>query len=126
MLDHQQISQNSERNVVLEPASFWQVVLRPRLEKVVEKKMSNVQNVRAFETNVVASVTARGVLDFTNEFDELDINWREVSSQLSDWSGYFQDGKQLRIKLTFHYRSLDQPATSADTSRRSGRGRPPT
>ena len=126
MLDHQQISQNSERNVVLEPASFWQVVLRPRLEKVVEKKMSHVQNVRAFETNVVASVTARGVHDFTNEFEELDINWREVSSQLTDWSGYFQDGKQLRIKLTFHYRSVDQPANGADIPRRSGRGRPPT
>ena len=123
MLDHQQISQNSERYVVHKPGSFWQVVLRPRLEKVVEKKMSHV---RVFETNVVVNVTARGVHNFANEFEGLDINWRDVSSQLTDWSGYFQDGKQLRIILTFHYRSLDQPAISADTLRRSGRGRPPT
>ena len=120
-LNDKKISKNSERNVVLEPASFWHVVLRPRLDRLVEKKINNMQKVRASEGSVVASVTARGVHDFTNEFDGLDIDWTDISSQLIEWSILFQDGKQLRVELIFHYRSLDEPVSVA--LERSGRGR---
>ena len=102
MLNDNQISKNSERNIVLEPLSFWQTVLRPRLERLVEKKTSHMQNVRAYETSVVVSVTARGEYDFINEFDGLDIDWADVSSQLIEWSILLQDGKKLRVDLTFH------------------------
>ena len=108
---------------MLEPVSFWQIVLRPRLERLIEKKTSHMQNVRAYETSVVVSVTARGEHDFINEFDGLDIDWADVSSQLIEWSILLQDGKKLRIDLTFHYRSPQEPAISTNVPRRSGRGR---
>jgi hypothetical protein len=69
------------------------------------------------------NVTARGVHNFTREFEGLDIDWADISSQLIDWSIFFQDGKKLRVDRTFHYRSPDQPAISTSVARRNRRGR---
>ncbi|KAJ9601891.1 hypothetical protein H2200_013606 [Cladophialophora chaetospira] len=122
-LDDKQISKNSERNVVLEPASFWQAILRPRLEGMVEKKMGHVQNAQPYETIIVTSVTARGEHDLTHEFEGLGIDWTDVNSQLIDWSNLFQDGKKLRIDLTFYYRSQGPSPSGPSVARRGGRGR---
>lgn len=123
LLNDKQVSKNSERNVVLEPASFWQVILRPRLEALVEKKTGSVQNVQPHETSVVTAVTARGEHDLTNKFEGLDINWTDVSSQLIDWNILFQDGKKLRVDFIFYYRSQGQLTNVPSAARRSGRGR---
>ena len=51
---------------------------------------------------MVVSVTARSEPDLTKQF-ELEIDWRVVEKQLVQWSNFFQDGKKLRVEITFNY-----------------------
>jgi hypothetical protein len=69
------ISKDTEQNLVLAPAAFWELVLQPKLEKLLRRKVPHNRCVRPDDTNIVVSVTERSERDLTKRFDETDIDW---------------------------------------------------
>lgn len=113
-------SKDTKRNLVLEPAAYWRLFLHSCLEKLVQQKFGHIQDVRAVETSVIVSTTARGEPDLALRFDGLDIGCTDINSQLSEWSGLYKEGKRLQVEFTFHYETPDEPVTGTSGSRRPG------
>jgi hypothetical protein len=67
---------------VLAPASYWQLFLQPKLEKLLRKKISQNKYVRSDDTNIVVSVADRSQRDLTKRFDDMEIDWSIVEKQL--------------------------------------------
>jgi len=113
-------SKDTKRNLVLEPAAYWRLFLHPCLEKLVQQKFGHIQDVRAVETSVIVSTTARGEPDLTLRFDGLDIGCTDINSQLTEWSGLYKEGKRLQVEFTLHYETPGEPVTGTSASRRPG------
>jgi hypothetical protein len=92
---------DTEPDIVLEPAAYWQDFLKFRVERLLEQKLGWSHTARIEDINVVVSVTARLERDFTKRF-ETEIDWPMIEKRLVQW-GTFQDGKTLRIVITFNY-----------------------
>jgi hypothetical protein len=88
---------DTEQDLVLVPYAFWDRFLRPKLEKLLEKKLPLNKLFKADETNVMVSVTDRSERDLVKQFNELDIEWPILERQLQAWSKLFRGGKRLRI-----------------------------
>jgi hypothetical protein len=84
---------------VLYPAFYWPHFLKPKLEKLLCKKVSSNRRVTADDTNVVVSVTDRSERDLTKRFDETEIEWLVIEKQLAAWGELFRAGKKLRVSL---------------------------
>lgn len=126
VLNGKQISKDTERNLVLAPRSFWPTSLRPRLDQLVRKKVSDPQSLTADETTVIVSVTGRSQKPLTKRFDALDIDWTFVETHLVEWSVLFQGEKQLWVDITFHSVSSEEGTTGAGLTKRLTRGRTST
>jgi hypothetical protein len=59
------VSKDTEQDLVLVPASYWQLFLQPKLEKLLRKKLSHNMCVRSDDTKVVVSVADRSGRDLT-------------------------------------------------------------
>jgi hypothetical protein len=114
------ISKDTETNLVLALAPYWQLFLRPRLEKLLQKKLGCKSSATPDDTNVIVSVTGRLERDLTKRFDELDIEWPVVENQFVQWSDLFRAGKKLRVDLTFNYVETGQQFASP-FSKKGGR-----
>ena len=68
------ISKDTEPDLVLAPACYWERFLHFRLDKLLRKKISKNRSVCSDETNVVVSVTERSQRDLTKRF-ELKNSW---------------------------------------------------
>jgi hypothetical protein len=97
------ISKDTEPDLVLAPACYWELFLQSRFDKLLRKKLPQNRSVRSDETNVVVSVTERSERDLTKRSDETEIEWTRVVRQLIVWGQYFQKGKKLRVDLSFSY-----------------------
>jgi hypothetical protein len=106
------ISKDTEQDLVLEPITYWHMVLKPKLDKLLRKKVAQNRLIRCDDTTVVASVTDHSERDLTKRFDDVDINWSVIQKQLIGWGELFRRGKKLRVDLSFNY--ID----SADTTKR--------
>jgi hypothetical protein len=58
-LHKKEVLNDTELDVVLAPASYWRLVLQPKLEKLLCRKLAKNRHVMSKETNVVISVTDR-------------------------------------------------------------------
>jgi hypothetical protein len=116
-LNNKLISKDTELNLVLAPSFYWPLFLRPKLEKLLCKKLSSNKHVRPDDTNVVVSVTERSERDLTKRFDETEIDWPVVEKQLRAWGELFRIGKKLRVDLSFNYLETGQ---QLPTSSRKG------
>lgn len=65
------ISKDTEQNLVLAPTFYWPLFPRPKLEKVLYKKLPSNKRVRPDDTNVVVSVTERSERDLTSDLTKL-------------------------------------------------------
>ncbi|PSN61086.1 hypothetical protein BS50DRAFT_535093, partial [Corynespora cassiicola Philippines] len=108
-LNNRMITKDTEQDIVLAPGPYWSLYLRPKLEKVLCKKLSANRRVRADDTNVVISVNERSERDLTKRFDETEIDWSMVEKQLLMWGELFRAGKKLRVNLSFNYVDMGQP-----------------
>jgi hypothetical protein len=108
-LNNKLISKDTEQNLVLAPTSYWSLILRTKLEKLLCKKLSSNRRVRPDDTNVVVSVTERSQRDLTKRFDEIDIDWSVIEKQLVAWGELFRAGKKLRVDISFNYLETGQP-----------------
>jgi hypothetical protein len=59
------ISKDTEQDLVLAPAPFWQHFLQPKLDRLLRRKLSPSRCVKCDDTNVVVSVTERAERDLT-------------------------------------------------------------
>ena len=75
---------------------------------------------RVEDINVVVSVNTRSERDLTKRF-EREIDWRMVEKRLVQWGDLFQDGKKLRVDITFNYAERTQHSSSSSSKRRGAR-----
>ncbi|KIM94789.1 hypothetical protein OIDMADRAFT_63258, partial [Oidiodendron maius Zn] len=76
------ILKDTEQNLVLALTFYWPQYLKPKLEKLLRKKVSSNKGVTPDDTNVVISVTDQSERDLTRRFDETEIEWPVVEKQL--------------------------------------------
>jgi hypothetical protein len=109
-LNSKVVSKDTEQDLVLAPASYWQLFLQPKLGKLLRKKLPQNKCVRSDDTNVVVSVADRSQRDLTKRFDDTEIEWSIVEKQLVVWGELFRAGKKLRVDLSFNYVETGQQA----------------
>jgi hypothetical protein len=63
---------DTEQDIVLAPAAYWQHSLELKLKNFLSKKN---RPFRSEDTNVVVSVTERPERDLTKRFDDSTIDW---------------------------------------------------
>jgi hypothetical protein len=112
------VSKDTEQDLVLAPTAYWHMFLKPKLEKLLRKKLSQNRSIRCDETNVVVSVTGRSERDLTKRFDDTDIDWTIVERQLLGWGELFRSGKKLRITISFHYTDSSGSAAAPGRGKR--------
>jgi len=71
------------------------MVLKPKLDKLLRKKLPQNRHVRGDETNVIVSVNHRSEHDLIKRFEDIDVDWPVVEKQLIAWSDLFRSGKKL-------------------------------
>jgi len=102
------VSKDTEPDVVLAPASYWRLILQPKLEKLLCKKLAKNRPIRSEDSNIVISVTERSQRDLTKRFDDTDIDWGVVERQLIKWAELFRADKKLRLNFSFNYVETSQ------------------
>ncbi|CAI0655159.1 unnamed protein product, partial [Colletotrichum noveboracense] len=80
--NYRAVSKDSEPNLVLAPSDFWDLTLRSKLHNVVAKKLAPNKTFKSDDTTVTVSVRDRSEEDLVKRFDDLDIEWDVVETQL--------------------------------------------
>ena len=62
------VSKDTEQDLVLLPTAYWHLSLKPKLEKLLRKKLARNRHVCCEETHVVVSVSGRSERDLTKRF----------------------------------------------------------
>lgn len=96
-------SEDTEQDVALTPSAYWSSVLRGKLEKVLQDRVSRNRRVRSDDTSVVVSVNDRKQRDLKKRFNSLDVDWAAVEKQLLTWGKLSARGKELRLVIVFNY-----------------------
>ncbi|KAK5262849.1 hypothetical protein LTR96_011679 [Exophiala xenobiotica] len=107
-VNHKMISKDTEQNLPVELAAYWEFLLLPKLEKLLRQKVAANRCVRSDDTNIVVSVREREVRDLIKRFDGTEIDWSVMEKQLASWSKYFRAAKGLRVDLSFNYVEVAQ------------------
>jgi hypothetical protein len=68
--------------MVLAPASYWRLLLQPKLEKLLDRKLAKNRPVKSEDTNIVISVNKCGQDDLIKRFDNTNVDWLVVERQL--------------------------------------------
>jgi hypothetical protein len=108
-VNNKPISKDTEQNLVLAPSFYWPLILQPKLEKLLCKKVPSNKRVMPDDTSVVVSVTGRSERDLIKRFDEIEIDWPVIEKQLIAWGELVRAGKRLRVDLSFNYLETGQP-----------------
>ncbi|KAF2820762.1 hypothetical protein CC86DRAFT_303961, partial [Ophiobolus disseminans] len=115
------VAKDTEQDIVLVPAAYWHMYLKPKVEKLSNKKVAQNRHVEYDDTSVVVSVNDRSERDLTKRFDNMDIDWSVVEKQLIRCGELFRAGKRLRIDLSFNYiDASSQPAGTATRGNKRG------
>ena len=96
-------SEDTEQDVALTPSAYWSSVLRDKLEKVLQERVSRNRRVRSEDTSVVVSVNDRKQRDIKKRYNSHDVDWAAVEKQLLAWGKLFTRGKELRLVVVFNY-----------------------
>ncbi|KAF4921187.1 hypothetical protein CGCF245_v015639 [Colletotrichum fructicola] len=107
------VSKDSEPNLVLAPGDFWEMTLQSKLSNLVAKKLTANKTFKPDDTTVIVSVRDRSEEDLVERFDDLDIEWEVVETQLRTWSHLYRAGKKLKISVSFNYVETGPAAGSA-------------
>ena len=115
------VAKETEQDIVLVPAAYWHMYLKPKVEKLSSKKVAHNRHVEYDDTRVVISVNHRSERDLTKRFDSMDIDWSVIEKQLIRWGELFRAGKRLRVDLSFNYLDASsQPASTANRGNKRG------
>jgi hypothetical protein len=91
---------DTEQDVVLAPSDYWEHFLEPKLETFLHKKN---RPLRAENTTVVVSITARSTPPLVKLFDDIKIDWAVIERQFIAWGELCRAGKKLKLTLLFNY-----------------------
>lgn len=114
------VAKDTEQDLVLVPIAYWHMVLQPKFEKLLQKKLGPNRHVRCDDTEVKVSISDRTQRDLVKRFDDLDISRPIIAKQLEAWGERFRSGKKLRVDLCFNY--VDAYPSSAIPKRGTKRG----
>ncbi|KAF4880973.1 hypothetical protein CGCFRS4_v016021 [Colletotrichum fructicola] len=115
------ITKDSEHNITIAPQAFWERQLKEQVQEVLRRKLPPHKTFRPVDSDVVVSVTERSQRDLVKRFDELNIDWTMVESQLQEWSHLTRAGKKLRIDISFNFVVSRQETTSVGRTKRRRR-----
>ncbi|KAF2993761.1 hypothetical protein E8E13_001709 [Curvularia kusanoi] len=76
------VARDTEQDIILVPAAYWHMYLKPEVEKLSSKKVAHNRHVEYDDTGVVVSVNDRSERDLTKRFDNMNIDWSVVEKQL--------------------------------------------
>jgi hypothetical protein len=107
---------DTEQDIVLAPAAYWQHVLGPKLEDSVRKQK---RSLKSDFTSVVVLVTQRTEPNLTKVFPQTSIDWAVIENQLVAWGELYRVGKKLRLNLSFNYVDASQSSTTRTDKRGS-------
>lgn len=68
--------------MVLAPASCWRLLLQPKLEKLLDRKLAKNRPVKSEDINIVISVNERGQDDLIKRFNDTNVDWSVIERQL--------------------------------------------
>ncbi|KAF4487555.1 hypothetical protein CGGC5_v005858 [Colletotrichum fructicola Nara gc5] len=115
------VTKDSEHNITIAPQAFWDRHLKEQVQEVLRRKLPPHKTFRPVDSDVVVSVTERTQRDLVKRFNELNIDWTMVESQLQEWSHLTRAGKKLRIDVSFNFVVSRQEAPSAGRTKRGRR-----
>jgi len=118
-VNNKEVLKDTEQDLVLVPMAYWRMVLKPKLERLLRKKLPQNRHVRGDDTNIIVSVNHRSERDPIKRFEDIDVDWSIVEKRLIAWSDLFHSGRKLRVDLTFNY--VDVHQSSANTPRRGNK-----
>jgi hypothetical protein len=121
-VNNRSISEDTEQDVALTPSAQWPLVLREKLYKVIEEKVTRKRRVRSDDTSIGVTINDRKQRDLKKRFNGLNIDWSSVEKQLLAWRKFHASGKELRFKIIFNYIEDDHFPRNA-TGRNDKRGR---
>jgi hypothetical protein len=68
------VAKDTEQDIVLVPAAYWHMYLKPKVEKLLSKKVAHNRHVECNNTRVIISVNDRSERDLTKQFNSININ----------------------------------------------------
>lgn len=114
-INNREVSKETEQDLVLALASYWRLFLKSKLEEVVLRKIrTKKRDLKSEDTKIVMTVTQqRSEPPLTKSFDETNIDWSVVETQLIAWGYLFLAGKKLRVTILFNYNYVETGQPSA-------------
>ncbi|KAH5617613.1 hypothetical protein HBI23_252390 [Parastagonospora nodorum] len=109
-LNNKLICKDTDQDLVLAPQYHWSFILRSKLRRLVQKKLSKHGRITCDDVNVVVKNTGRSERPLVRRFDETVIDWATVERQLVEWGELFRAGKKLIVEMTFNYLAEDHGA----------------
>lgn len=94
------IKPDTEPEVVLAPAHYWQYILQPKIKQLLHTRN---RSLRFEDILAVVSVTERKEQDLTKRLDPPNTDWAVIENQLVAWGKFYRAGKKLRLNLLFNY-----------------------
>jgi hypothetical protein len=64
-VNNKKISDDTEQDLVLAPMAYWHMFLKPKLDRLLRRKVAQNRNIRCDDISVIASVTDRSQRDLT-------------------------------------------------------------
>jgi hypothetical protein len=92
-LNNKLICKDTEQDLVLAPQYHWSFILRSKLRRLVQKKLSKHGKVTCNDVNA-----GRSERPLVKRFDQTVIDWTTVERQLVEWSELFRAGKKLIVR----------------------------
>jgi hypothetical protein len=74
MVNNRIVSKDIKPDVVIAPGSYWRLILKPKLEKLLYKKLAKNRPIKSEDTNIVISVIERLQRDLIKRFNDTDID----------------------------------------------------
>ncbi|KAI5365710.1 hypothetical protein J4E82_011247 [Alternaria postmessia] len=120
LVNNRKISDDTEEDLVLAPTAYWHEILKPKLDRVLQRKVAQNRSIRCDDTSIIAAVVPRTQLKLTKRFDAIDIDWSVIEKRLVEWGESLRHGKKLRISISFSY--VDSRPPSSMTKQGTKRG----
>ena len=114
-VNSREVSTETEQDLVLEPASYWRLFLKSKLEEIVLRKIpAKKRDLKSEDIKVVMTVLRQRLESpVTRNFEETNIDWSIVETQLRNWGHLFLAGKKLRVTISFNYNYVETSQSSA-------------
>jgi hypothetical protein len=119
VVNNKVVAKDTEQDLVLVPSAHWHLCLKPKVEKLLSKKVAHNRHVEFDDTSVVVSVNDRSQRDLTKRFDNMDVDWSVIERQLIRWGEFFRADKRLRVDLSFNY--IDASLQSTGSANRGNK-----